>query len=159
MPVSPLIQALTTADCSAWTVKLSASPANSRFVPKYSFPDAPRAIERGRRGEELSEGELTSLFSETRPEVIERLKSIERTVDSLAVEIERVTEHQRFVTKILSEQRATPPRLMELVEARVGDVDLQVAEASSPPDHPGVCRQLLGPGRGQEEGLACVGIR
>ena len=40
------------------------------------------------------------------PEVIERLKSIERTVDSLAVEIERVTEHQRFVTKLLTEQRA-----------------------------------------------------
>ena len=35
---------------------------------------APRAIERGRRGEELSEEELTALFSETRPEVIEDMR-------------------------------------------------------------------------------------
>jgi len=35
---------------------------------------APRAIERGRRGEELTEEELTALFSETRPEVIEEMR-------------------------------------------------------------------------------------
>jgi len=35
---------------------------------------APRAIEKGRRGEELSEEELTALFSETRPEVIEEMR-------------------------------------------------------------------------------------
>jgi FO synthase len=35
---------------------------------------APRAIERGRRGEELTEDELTALFSETRPEVIEEMR-------------------------------------------------------------------------------------
>ncbi|HEX5822261.1 MAG TPA: 5-amino-6-(D-ribitylamino)uracil--L-tyrosine 4-hydroxyphenyl transferase CofH [Solirubrobacterales bacterium] len=35
---------------------------------------APRAIEKGRRGEELSEDELTALFSETRPEVIEEMR-------------------------------------------------------------------------------------
>ena len=40
------------------------------------LPDvAPRAIERGRRGEELTEEELTALFSETRPEVIEDLRA------------------------------------------------------------------------------------
>src|SRR5262249_56137913 len=38
-------------------------------------PDvAPRAIERGRRGEELTDEELTALFSETRPEVIEEMR-------------------------------------------------------------------------------------
>jgi FO synthase len=38
-------------------------------------PDtAPRAIERGRRGEALSEEELTALFAETRPEVIEEMR-------------------------------------------------------------------------------------
>ena len=38
-------------------------------------PDvAPRAIEQGRRGEELTEEELTALFSETRPEVIEEMR-------------------------------------------------------------------------------------
>jgi FO synthase len=35
---------------------------------------APRAIERGRRGKELTEEELTALFSETRSEVIEEMR-------------------------------------------------------------------------------------
>jgi FO synthase len=35
---------------------------------------APRAIERGRDGAELSEEELTALFAETRPEVIEEMR-------------------------------------------------------------------------------------
>jgi FO synthase len=35
---------------------------------------APRAIERGRRGEPLAEDELTALFAETRPEVIEAMR-------------------------------------------------------------------------------------
>jgi FO synthase len=35
---------------------------------------APRAIEKGRRGEALSEAELTALFAETRPEVIEEMR-------------------------------------------------------------------------------------
>ena len=36
---------------------------------------APRAIERGRGGEELTEEELTALFSETRPEVLEEMRA------------------------------------------------------------------------------------
>src|SRR3954471_37388 len=36
---------------------------------------APHAIEKGRRGEELSEEELTALFSETRPEVVEEMRA------------------------------------------------------------------------------------
>ncbi|HEY8000470.1 MAG TPA: 5-amino-6-(D-ribitylamino)uracil--L-tyrosine 4-hydroxyphenyl transferase CofH, partial [Solirubrobacterales bacterium] len=35
---------------------------------------APRAIERGREGEPLSEDELTALFAETRPEVVEQMR-------------------------------------------------------------------------------------
>ncbi len=42
IPSSPFIHAFVTLDCSACTVKLSASPANSRFVPKYSAPERPR---------------------------------------------------------------------------------------------------------------------
>jgi FO synthase len=34
----------------------------------------PRAIEKGRRGEELSEDELTALFAETRPEAVEEMR-------------------------------------------------------------------------------------
>jgi len=45
---------------------------------------APRAIERGRRGEELTEEELTALFSETRPEVIEEMRS---AADELRAEL------------------------------------------------------------------------
>jgi FO synthase len=35
---------------------------------------APAAIEKGRRGQELSEDELTALFAETRPEVVEEMR-------------------------------------------------------------------------------------
>jgi FO synthase len=45
---------------------------------------APRAVERGRRGEELTEEELTALFSETRPEVIEEMRI---AADELRAEI------------------------------------------------------------------------
>jgi FO synthase len=44
----------------------------------------PRAIEKGRRGEELSEEELTALFSETRPEVIEEMRA---AADELRAEL------------------------------------------------------------------------
>ena len=45
---------------------------------------APRAIERGRRGEELTEEELTALFSETRPEVVEEMR---QAADELRAEL------------------------------------------------------------------------
>jgi FO synthase len=45
---------------------------------------APRAIEKGRRGEELSEEELTALFSETRPEAIEEMRA---AADELRAEL------------------------------------------------------------------------
>ena len=45
---------------------------------------APRAIEKGRRGEELSEEELTALFAEIRPEVIEEMRS---AADELRAEL------------------------------------------------------------------------
>jgi FO synthase len=51
---------------------------------------APRAIEKGRGGEELTEDELTALFAETRPEVIEEMRA---AADELRAELagERVT--------------------------------------------------------------------
>src|ERR671918_1578035 len=45
---------------------------------------APRAIERGRAGEALSEDELTALFAETRPEVIEAMRG---AADELRAEL------------------------------------------------------------------------
>ena len=50
------------------------------------------------------------------PEVLERLERIEHAVDSIAVEVERISEGQRFTTKLLSERseaepaRALPPK-------------------------------------------------
>jgi FO synthase len=51
---------------------------------------APRAIEKGREGKELSEDELTALFAETRPEVIEEMRV---AADELRAELagDRVT--------------------------------------------------------------------
>jgi len=51
---------------------------------------APRAIEKGREGVELTEDELTALFTETRPEVVEEMRS---AADELREELagERVT--------------------------------------------------------------------
>ncbi len=46
--------------------------------------EAPRAIEKGRRGEALSGPELTALFAETRPEVIEEMRA---TADELRAEL------------------------------------------------------------------------
>jgi FO synthase len=45
---------------------------------------APRAIERGRRGEDLTPDELTALFAETRPEVIEEMR---QAADGLRAEL------------------------------------------------------------------------
>ncbi|MGH2951931.1 MAG: 5-amino-6-(D-ribitylamino)uracil--L-tyrosine 4-hydroxyphenyl transferase CofH [Solirubrobacterales bacterium] len=45
---------------------------------------APAAIEKGRRGEALSEDELTALFAETRPEVIEAMRA---AADGLRAEL------------------------------------------------------------------------
>ena len=38
------------------------------------------------------------------PEVSARLERIERAVDSIALEVERITEGQRFVTKVLADR-------------------------------------------------------
>ena len=41
-------------------------------------------------------------------EVTARLERMEQAIDSIAVEVERISEGQRFTTKLLSE-RAAPP--------------------------------------------------
>jgi len=64
---------------------------SGRRTERLISPDvAPRAIEKGRRGEALSEEELTGLFAETRPEVIEEMRV---AADELRAELagERVT--------------------------------------------------------------------
>jgi hypothetical protein len=41
-------------------------------------------------------------------EVTDRLARMEQALDSIAVEVERITEGQRFTTKLLSEGRGVP---------------------------------------------------
>lgn len=42
------------------------------------------------------------------PEVSGRLERMEQSIDAIAVEIERISEGQRFTTKLLAEVRDTP---------------------------------------------------
>jgi|KBSSwiStaDraftv2_1062776.scaffolds.fasta_scaffold4629426_1 hypothetical protein len=42
------------------------------------------------------------------PEVAMRLERMEQSLDAIAVEIERISEGQRFTTKLLAEVRDTP---------------------------------------------------
>jgi hypothetical protein len=47
------------------------------------------------------------------PEIMGRLERMEMAIDSIAVEVERISEGQRFTTKLLSERQqsqALPPR-------------------------------------------------
>lgn len=41
-------------------------------------------------------------------EVADRLERMEQSIDAIAVEIERISEGQRFTTKLLAEVRDTP---------------------------------------------------
>ncbi len=43
------------------------------------------------------------------PEVLMRLERMEQSIDSIAVEVERISEGQRFTTKLLSEVRDAAP--------------------------------------------------
>ncbi len=44
-------------------------------------------------------------------EVIERLERMEQAIDAIAIEVERVSEAQRFTTKLLSEKSEAAGRL------------------------------------------------
>ena len=44
------------------------------------------------------------------PEVTARLERMENAIDSIAVEVERISEGQRFTTKLLSDRSAASPR-------------------------------------------------
>jgi len=52
-----------------------------------------------------------SLQPKVPPEVMGRLERMELAIDSIAVEVERISEGQRFTTKLLSErQPSLPPK-------------------------------------------------
>jgi len=51
------------------------------------------------------------------PEVAARLERMEQAIDSIAVEVERISEGQRFTTKLLAE-RTVPPATPALPDIR-----------------------------------------
>ena len=45
---------------------------------------------------------------ELAPEVVQRLARIEQAMDAIAIEVERISEGQRFTTRLLSERAKEP---------------------------------------------------
>ena len=56
-----------------------------------------------------SKGQRESLTTSRDPELMARLTRVEQIVESTAIEIERISEGQRFTTKLLSEKKAFEP--------------------------------------------------
>ena len=50
-----------------------------------------------------------ALAPATPPEVLERLERMEQSIDAIAVEVERISEGQRFTTKLLSDRADAEP--------------------------------------------------
>ena len=64
---------------------------------------APLARAFARRMERQSSAKIS-------PEVTSRLERIEQAVDAIAIEVERISEGQRFTTKLLTERSASGNR-------------------------------------------------
>ena len=47
------------------------------------------------------------------PDVTSRLERIEQAVDAIAIEVERISEGQRFTTKLLTERASDASRVTE----------------------------------------------
>lgn len=52
-----------------------------------------------------SRGQRESLVATQDPELMARLNRVEQIVEATAIEIERISEGQRFTTKLLSEKK------------------------------------------------------
>jgi hypothetical protein len=81
MAISPFVVPITALICVATTVILV--PVARAFA---------RRMER------------EPLLPSTPPEVVARLERMEQAIDSIAIEVERISEGQRFTTKLLSER-------------------------------------------------------
>ena len=57
-----------------------------------------------------SRGQRETLVATKDPEVLARLTRVEQIVEATAIEIERISEGQRFTTKLLSERKEPVPR-------------------------------------------------
>jgi hypothetical protein len=54
-------------------------------------------------------GQRETLASAKDPELQERMVRVERIVEATAIEIERISEGQRFTTRLLSERKTVEP--------------------------------------------------
>jgi hypothetical protein len=54
-------------------------------------------------------GQRETLSSAKDPELQERMARVERIVEATAIEIERISEGQRFTTRLLSERKTVEP--------------------------------------------------
>jgi hypothetical protein len=54
-------------------------------------------------------GQRETLSSAKDPELQERMARVERIVEATAIEIERISEGQRFTTRVLSERKTVEP--------------------------------------------------
>lgn len=61
----------------------------------------------------LKRAELASRRTELSPALEARLDRMEQAMDAIAVEIERISEAQRFTTKLLSERSGASAGLLE----------------------------------------------
>ena len=52
-----------------------------------------------------SRGQQATMKAARDPELVERLARVEQIVEATAIEIERISEGQRFTTKLLSEKK------------------------------------------------------
>ena len=52
-----------------------------------------------------SRGQRESMLTSRDPELLTRLNRVEQIVEATAIEIERISEGQRFTTKLLSEKK------------------------------------------------------
>jgi len=57
------------------------------------------------------------------PEVEQRLARIEHSVDAIAIEVERISEGQRFTTKLFAERAGEPVRIPQSTTSRTGGND------------------------------------
>lgn len=62
---------------------------------------------RARRGKAITSSPSPELLQP----VEDRLQRLEQTTEAIALEVERIAEGQRFVTKLLSDAEHQPPRL------------------------------------------------
>jgi hypothetical protein len=56
-----------------------------------------------------SKGQRETLHSGRDPELMARIARVEQIVEATAVEVERISEGQRFTTRLLSEKKAFEP--------------------------------------------------